>query len=542
MREEYDAIVVGAGIAGLYAIYTLRERGFTVQAFEAGTGVGGTWFWNTYPGCRVDVESLEYSYSFSDDLQQEWEWTERWPAQPEIERYLNHVADRFDLRRHIQFSSRVATAHYDDITSRWVVTTEAGDEYGAQHLVMASGTISAKKDPRDDFEGLDDFRGQWYTSAGFPADGVDFAGKRVAIVGTGSSGVQLIPIVAEQAAHLSVLQRTPAFTLPARNRPLDPEFQRDLKSRYTEHRAAARVSAFGVPVEMPDRGLFDDPPERVQERLEQRWADGGVAPLMTIYTDVLTNEKANDVVSDFLRAKIRSIVNDPATAELLCPTTYPFGAKRPCVGTDYYETFNRDNVELVSVRGNPIEKCTERGIKLADEREVEVDVIIFAIGFDALTGALHNIDLRGRGGVSLKDAWRQGPRAFLGLMTAGFPNMYVLTGPGSVSVLANMFTTIEQHVEWVADLMVDMRERGRVTADADADAQERWMEHVAEVGNMTLFPRAESWYTGANIPGKPRGLMLYVAGLNVYRGICDEVAAKDYEGIEFEHRSVVAVP
>ncbi|TQC48651.1 NAD(P)/FAD-dependent oxidoreductase [Rhodococcus sp. WS4] len=541
MADEFDAIVVGAGIAGLYSLHTLRERGFSAQVFEAGEGVGGTWYWNTYPGCRVDVESLEYSYGFSDELQQEWEWTERWPGQPEVERYLNHVADRFDMRRDIKFSTRVVAAHFDEEQARWNVTTDDGQVHTAQHLVMASGTISATKDPRQDFKGLDEFKGEWYMTSGFPTEGVDFSGKRVAVVGTGSTGVQLIPIAAEQAGHLTVLQRTPAFTLPAKNRPMDPEFQTAMKARYPEHRALAKTMPFGVPIELPTISLLADEPENVQRRLEACWQEGGVAPLMNLYTDVLVDEKANEVVAEFVREKIRSIVDDSQVADLLCPNTYPFGAKRPCLGTDYYETFNRDNVSLVSVRENPIDTFTEKGVRLRDGQELEFDMIVFAIGFDAITGALNNIDLRGRAGMTIKEAWANGPNAYLGLLAADFPNMYILTGPGSVSVLANMYTSIEQHVDWVADLLVDMRERGRATVEASHEAQEKWMAHVAEVGDATLFPRADSWYVGANVEGKPRGLMLYVAGLGVYRGICDEVAAKGYEGIEFQSDPVGAV-
>ena len=529
MADEFDVVVVGAGIAGLHSLYKMRELGFSVRVFEAGESVGGTWYWNSYPGCRCDVESMEYSYAFSDELQQEWEWTERWPTQPEMLRYLNHVADRFDLRPDIQLATRVVAAHYDEESARWTVTTDDGAVHAARHLVMASGMVSAKKDPRKDFAGLDDYKGEWYATSGFPREGVDFTGKRVAVVGTGSTGVQVIPLVAKQADHVTVLQRTPAFTLPARNRPLDPEFQRALKARYPEHRATARTMPFGVPVTLPDRSILEVAPDEVRERLETCWDVGGVAEIMCAYTDVLIDENANEIVADFLREKIRGIVKDPAVAERLCPTEYPFGTKRPCVGTDYYETFNRENVSLISLRESPIERFTETGVRFSDGQELEVDAVIFAIGFDAITGALHEIDLRGRGGQPLREAWADGPSAYLGLMAAGFPNMFVLTGPGSVSVLANMFMTIEQHVDWVADLLVDMRERDRETVEPNREAQESWMAHVAEVGNATLFPRANSWYRGANVEGKPVGLMLYVGGLGVYRAACDDVAAKGYE-------------
>jgi len=529
---EYDVLVVGAGFAGLYALYKLRGLGYSVRVLERGDGVGGTWFWNCYPGARVDVESLEYSYSFSEELEQDWEWTERYPRQPEILKYINHVADRFELWPDIQLETTVETAHFDEERGRWTVTTDLGEVYDAQHVIMATGCLSQRKNPGDEFAGLDTFKGDWYLTSAWPKEDVDLSGKRVVVVGTGSTAIQVIPKVAQQADHVTVLQRTANFSVPAQNGPMDPEFQSALKARYRAHRKAAKESAFGVPVEMPERSALDFSAEEARAELEARWQAGGAAPFMLAFTDVLVDERANEVVAEFVRDKIRATVKDPATADLLCPRDHPLGTKRLCVDTEYYETYNRDNVELVSVRENPIARITPTGIRLQDGTEFEADVIVFAIGFDAMTGALFDIDLRGRGNVALKEAWKDGPRTYLGLTTVGFPNLYMITGPGSPSVLSNMVVSIEQHVDWIADLIEHMRERGLGVVEATQEAQDKWVAHVHEVGHATLFPRANSWYMGANVPGKPRVFTPYIGGVGVYRQECDEVAAKGYEGFD----------
>ncbi len=526
---RYDAVVVGAGFAGIYMLHKLRGLGFTARVFETGTGVGGTWFWNRYPGARCDAESMFYSYSFDEDLQQEWSWTERYATQPEILGYLNHVVDRFDLRRDIQLETRVTTAHFDEESGRWHVTTDRGDAIDAQFLVMATGCLSASAARVPDLPGIDTFRGRWYHTCDWPEEGVDFTGQRVGIIGTGSSGVQAAPQIARQAKHLTVFQRTANFSVPARNRPLDEEVVREVKANYAERREAMRHSnVFSV----SQRKAVDFPAEEVVREFEARWGMGGPA-LMVSYDDLLIDERANQLVSDFVRSKIRETVKDPAVAELLAPKgDLPFGTKRLCIDIDYYETFNRDNVSLVDVEAAPIVEITPSGLRTT-EADYELDAIVFATGFDAMTGALFAVDIRGRGGRTLPDKWHAGPRTYLGIATAEFPNLFTITGPGSPSVISNMVVSIEQHVDWIGDLVAFMRDRGYEVVEADRGYEDRWVEHVNEVANGTLYPKGKSWYLGANVPGKPRVFMPYVGGVGVYRDKCDEVAANDYEGFTF---------
>ncbi len=524
-----DAIVVGAGFAGLYALHRLRGMGLGVRVLEQGDGVGGTWYWNRYPGARCDIESMDYSYSFSEQLEQEWEWTERYPAQPEILRYLNHVADRFDLRRDIQLSTRVVAAHHVD--GQWEVTTQDGARYSATYCIMACGCLSTPHRP--EIEGLDDFEGDWYHSARWPHDGVELAGKRVGVIGTGSTGIQLVPQLAEQAQHLYVFQRTANFSMPAHNRPLDRGAQRAIKGRYRERRRLSRESLSGVPGSHPDallqRSALEATPEERAHAYERGWAKGGIGGITLAFNDINVNAEANATAADFVRDKIREIVRDPATAQALSPTAHPIGTKRICVDTDYYATYNRDDVTLVDVRGAPIVRLTPRGIETA-RAEYELDVIVFATGFDAMTGALLEMDVRGRDGLALADKWSGGPRTYLGLATAGFPNLFLVTGPGSPSVLSNMVLSIEQHVDWIADCIGHLREHGLDTIEVLPDAEDRWVAHVSEVADATLFPRASSWYAGANIPGKPRVFMPYLGGVGNYRTHCDGVAANGYDG------------
>ena len=521
---ELDVAIVGAGFAGLYALHRLRGLGFTCRAYEAAADVGGVWYWNRYPGARCDVESLQYSYSFSKELEQEWQWSERYASQPEILAYINHVADRFDLRRDIRFDATIAAAHFDERADRWTLRTAAGETIVARFLVMASGGLSSAQVPN--FEGLDAFQGRWFHTGRWPHQPVDFSGRRVAVIGTGSSGIQTIPAIARQAAHVTVLQRTPNFSIPGRNRSLAEGEQKDWKARYAEHRARARE--IGTLYEFSDRGALQaSEDERVAE-YERRWARGGVN-FVHSFNDLMIDEGSNTTAADFVRAKIRERVRDPQVAERLSPRDHPLGSKRICVDTDYFEAFNRDNVVLVDVRRDPIERITPTGIRTR-EAEHAVDDIVFATGYDALTGALSAIDIRGVGGRSLKDKWAAGPRSYLGLMSAGFPNMFVITGPGSPSVLVNMIIGIEQHVDWIADCLVHVRERGFTRIDADPAAEQRWGEHVNQTAQRTLFPRANSWYTGANIPGKPRQFMLYVQKIGVYRKECDAAAQQGYEG------------
>ncbi|MEP6659354.1 MAG: NAD(P)/FAD-dependent oxidoreductase [Acidimicrobiales bacterium] len=524
---QVDAVVVGAGFAGLYMLHRLRELGLAVQVYEAADGVGGTWYWNRYPGARCDVESLDYSFSFNKDLEQEWEWSERYATQPEILRYVNHIADRFDLRRNVQFETRVTSAVFDDDAKRWTVTTDKGETVSAQFCIMATGCLSASKLP--EIPGLDSFGGTWYHTGHWPHEGVDFSGQRVGVIGTGSSGIQSIPIIAEQAADLTVFQRTPNFSFPARNSPWAPGFQQARKAKYEEYRQEARESGFGIPVEMPEHSALEVDPEQRRAMYEERWGRGNLVALVLAYNDLITNQEANDTAAEFIRSKIREIVHDPEVADLLSPKDHPVGTKRPCLDTGYYATFNRPNVHLVDVRKTPLVEITPKGIRTSDA-EYEFDSIVFATGFDAMTGALSKMDIRGTRKQPLKDKWAGGPLTYLGIATAGFPNLFMITGPGSPSVLSNMMLSIEQHVDWITDCITYMRDHGISSIDASADAEEAWVDHVREVGETTLFPRANSWYMGANVPGKPRVFMPYIGGVGVYRQKCDEVAANDYEG------------
>jgi cyclohexanone monooxygenase len=525
-RLPLDTVVVGAGFAGLYMLHRLRGLGFSARVYEAGSGVGGTWYWNRYPGARCDVESMDYSYSFCDDLQQEWHWTERYAAQPEILRYANHVADRFDLRRDIQFETRVTSAVFHEAEGCWQIETDRGDRVSARFCIMATGCLSDAQVP--DFEGIETFEGKWYHTGRWPHEGVDFTGRRVGIIGTGSSAIQSVPIIAQQAAHLFVFQRTPNFSLPAQNAPLDPEYERWVKTHYAEFRRQARESRVGFVVERSGDSALAVPAAEREREYEKRWQRGGLG-FSAAYADLLTSQEANDTAAAFFRAKIRAIVRDPTVAELLCPRTYPLGTKRLCVDTGYYATFNRDNVTLVDVSRAPIEAITPKGVRTGGA-EHAVDDLVFATGFDAMTGALLDIDIRGRGGRLLRETWADGPRTYLGIAIAGFPNLFTITGPGSPSVLSNMIVSIEQHVDWITDCLSHLREHGHATIEPTAKAQEAWVRHVGDVGHMTLYPRAPSWYMGANIPGKPRIFMPYIGGVGVYRQKCDEVAAKGYEG------------
>ncbi|MBM0205019.1 NAD(P)/FAD-dependent oxidoreductase [Micromonospora sp. STR1s_5] len=527
-RESFDVVVVGAGFAGLYAIYKMRELGLSVCSFEAGDGVGGTWFWNRYPGARCDVESLDYSYSFSPELQQEWSWSQRYAEQPEILEYLNHVADRFSLREHIRFSTRVREMSYSSQNGLWTVVPDSGSPVEARFCIMASGNLSTPRVP--DFPGIERFKGAWYHSGLWPKEGVDFIGKRVALIGTGATGIQMLPKIAAQAERVTVFQRTANFSVPARNMPMPKEDEREHKANYPDLRKAARRQSFGASrVVLPTRSAREVSDEERRSFYESLWEKGGSIPILTGFTDVLLSEEANATVSDFVREKIRQALRDPATAELLTPRDHPIGTKRLCVDTDYFETFNRDNVRLVDVRRAPIQEITETGVRTADAH-YEVDAIAFATGFDAMTGALREIDITGRDGTKLSSAWQAGPTTYLGLMVHGFPNMFLVTGPGSPSVKANMVTAIEQHVEWIADCLVYLRREGLAAIEPEQKAQEEWVGHVNEVADRTLYPRAESWYVGANIPGKPRVFMPYVGGLPAYIAACEQVVAERYRG------------
>jgi cation diffusion facilitator CzcD-associated flavoprotein CzcO len=517
-----DAVIVGAGFAGMYMLHRLRGLGMTARVLEAGSGVGGTWFWNRYPGARCDVDSMEYSYDFSDELQQDWNWTERYASQPEILSYAEHVADRFDLRRDIHFDTRVTSAAFDEAAGRWVIRTEAGDELSSQFLIMATGCLSSANTP--DFEGLDRFAGDTFHTGRWPQEGVDFTGRRVGVIGTGSSGVQAIPIIGGQAAELTVFQRTAAWVVPARNGALDPDVQDEIKADYPVFRAANRemIVAFGSRHPSNDVSVLTVEPDERTRQFEDRWQRGGLQ-FMGAFNDLMFDPAANAFAADFVRGKIHEIVKDPAVADRLSPDTL-IGCKRLCLGTDYYETYNRPNVTLVDVGTEPITEITPTGVQVGVKVH-ELDALVLATGFDAMTGALLAVDIRGKGGVSLRDAWAEGPRTYLGLSTVGFPNLFTISGPGSPSVLTNMVVSIEQHVDWIADCVEHLRHHDLATIEATTPAQDRWVDYVNAIADLTLYPTCNSWYLGANVPGKPRVFMPLI-GFPTYAEQCADVAAQ----------------
>jgi cation diffusion facilitator CzcD-associated flavoprotein CzcO len=525
---QFDALIIGAGFSGLYQLHCLRDRlGLSAQVLEAADGVGGTWHWNRYPGARCDSESHSYCYTFSEELIRDWEWTERYPAHDEIRRYLNHVADRFDLRRDIRLNTRVAAAHYDAAANRWQVTTEAGDRLTATFLITAVGCLSTANVPH--IPGLEHFDGRWFHTGQWPHEGVDFAGKRAGLVGTGSTGIQAAPVIAETARHLTVFQRTANYSVPARNAPLSAEFRAYIRANHPEIQRVMHSTTNGHPFIIEDRSVFDVTAEERTAFYEAAWKKGGLQ-FRANFSDILLNKAANDTAAEFIKAKIRQIVKDPATASMLADIDHPYAAKRPPIDTNYFETFNRDNVTLVDVRAAPIEAITPAGIRTRDAM-YDLDIIVFATGFDAMTGPLLRMDIKGRDGLALADAWRAGPRNYLGLQVAGFPNLFTITGPGSPSVLTNMPVAIEQHVDWITDCIGHMRDKGIAWIEARADAMDQWVGEVNAAANATLLPQAHhSWYLGANVPGKPRVFMPYAGGMAHYRKICADVAADGYRG------------
>jgi len=533
--RSFDAIVVGAGFAGLYMLYRLRQMGLSALVIEASEDVGGVWYSNCYPGASCDMESLVYSYSFSSELEQEWEWKHRFASQPEILSYLRHVADRFELRRDIQLKTRVLAARYHELSNSWDVDTDQGSRYTARFVIMATGCLSASHTPS--FEGLDTFNGACFHTSKWPREGVDFTGQRVAVIGTGSSGIQSIPLIARQAAHLTVFQRTPNFSLPANNAPLDAQFVRTLKESYPLYRERVRYGElFGdgdlcVPIENLDPApisAMDASQEELERAYEDRWRRGG-GFFIGAFSDIMNTDEANRTAADFVRNKIATIVHDPRVAELLTPTDHPLGTKRLCIDSGYYATFNRPNVTLVDLRSDPIKAITPRGV-LLESGEVAVDSLILATGFDAMTGALLAIDIEGIDGQTLRGKWEHGPRTYLGIGIAGFPNLFTITGPGSPSVLSNTVMSIEQHVDWISDCIAYLKQRGLSRIQPTLGAEDDWLEQVSTAADAWLYKKASSWYLGANIPGKPRVFMPYVDSGGAYRKICDRIAANDYEG------------
>ena len=533
-KPDFDAIIIGAGFSGMYMLHSLRDKlALKVTVFEAGNNVGGTWYWNRYPGARCDSDSYIYCYTFDNHLLQEWNWSERYPEQDEILRYLEHCAERFHLKRDIQFAKRVVEVTFDEATDLWMVRTDKGDTVRANYVITAVGSLSATNVPP--FKGLGSFRGKSYHTAQWPHDGVDFTTKRVAVIGTGATAVQAIPEIAQQAKHLTVFQRTPNFCVPARNGRVDPEVAKARKSDYDGVRERIKKSFFGFELNFIPKSVLDTTPEEREQEFDRMWDAGGFALWLANYQDLFFSKEANDIIADYLKCKIRSTVHDPVVAEKLIPKTYPYGTKRQPLDTNYFETFNKKNVLLVDASTDgPIEEITPNGIR-AGGKEYPVDIIVIATGFDAMTGPLNNLGIKGRGGRELAQDWRDGPQTYLGLAVAGFPNLFTITGPQSPSVLSNMPVSIEQHVEWITDCIAYMRRNKRTTIEATAQAQDAWVAHVAEVANGTLMTGTDSWYMGANIAGKPRRFLPYLCpeGVGGYRKKCAEIAEKGYEGFVF---------
>jgi cation diffusion facilitator CzcD-associated flavoprotein CzcO len=530
MPLDFDAVIVGAGFGGMYMLHRLRVKGFSARVFETGKGVGGTWYWNRYPGARCDVESVQYSYQFSPELQQEWEWTERYATQPEILRYANHVADRFDLKRDIRFETRVTKATFDEAAHAWTVETEGvggqgGDRVTARFVVTALGCLSSPNTPK--IAGLHDFKGPTYHTGNWPHEGVDFSGKTVGVIGTGSSAIQSIPMIAQQASQVTVFQRTANYTIPAHNRPLDPDYVREVKANYPAMRKRAKSMPAGIDLKVNMASAIETQEAERQRQYQERWDYGGLG-FMASFSDLLLNDGSNQTAANFVRAKIREVVKDPEVAEKLTPRNI-IGCKRLCVDTGYWATFNQPHVTLVDVGDTPIECVTATGVR-AKGRDYAFDCLVLATGFDAMTGALLRIDIRGRDGRSLEEKWKEGPKTYLGLTMSGFPNLFVITGPGSPSVLTNMLPSIEQHVEWIADCIEYMRSRGASLIEASQDAEEAWVGHVGDVAGLTLRSNCSSWYIGANIPGKPRVFMPYIGGFPAYIERCEAVVRNGYEG------------
>ncbi|RXH02229.1 flavin-containing monooxygenase [Bradyrhizobium vignae] len=537
--QQVDVAVVGAGFAGLYLLHRLRKAGFSAVGLEEAGDVGGTWYWNRYPGARCDIQTIDYSYTFDPELEAAWTWSEKYATQPEILRYLGFVADRYDLRRDIRFKTRVTEARWDEASERWLITTDSGAPVSCRHYIMATGCLSAPKPP--EIDGVKDFKGEVYFTGRWPHDGVNLAGKRVAVIGTGSSAIQSIPLIAEQAAHLTVFQRTPNFALPAHNGPPPSDRMSLLQSDRATYRAQARQSMAGVPYPQQTVVSWQLSDAERRERFERAWAAGDLVHILTqLWADQAVDVDGNKIVQDLIREKIRAAVKDPETAAALTPHDHPFGAKRPCLDTNYYATYNRPNVTLVNLRQEPIKAITASGIS-TNGRSFDLDVIVFATGFDAMTGAIRAVHpITGRGGKSLSDVWAQGPQTYLGLTVAGFPNFFMITGPGSPSVLSNMAVSIEQHVDWVVDRLAALRDAGFTTIEPTETAQAGWGRHMADCSMLTLHRLANTWYTGANVPGKVQGLMPYTGGVGPYRSICDEVVSRGMLGFRLTGRDGAA--
>ncbi|WP_176052723.1 flavin-containing monooxygenase [Paraburkholderia caribensis] len=534
-NQAFDMIIVGAGVAGLYMLHRARQAGLSVRLFDAAGGIGGTWYWNRYPGARVDIESFEYSYSFSSELEQEWRWTERYASQPELLQYFDHVANRFGLYEDIQLDTRIDSVVFDERRHEWAIDTQAGETFSARFCVMATGCLSAPKVP--DIPGYGGFGGETYFTSRWPHETVEFGTKRVAVIGTGSSAIQLVPEVARLAEHLAVFQRTPNYSIPLRNQPMEDDYERRMKANYAELRRmewqspGGFVCVGGEPRQPLRVSAMSVTAEERQREFHVRWNAGGLC-LYTSYNDLMTNETANAELSEFVRTKLRAKIDDPALADKLVPRDHPILTKRLCADSGYFEAFNRDNVSLVDLRETPIESITKRGIVFGNV-EHEFDVIVFATGFDAVTGALLNVDIRGRHGLSLRQEWKDGPQTYLGLMSAGFPNLFNIAGPGSTASLSSAIPCDEHQVDLVMKLVQRTLHIGATTIEATDDAQRSWTDRILAIADNSLLHRTDSWYVGANIPGKPRVLMLDLEGFDAYMAFCDDVITRDYEGFSF---------
>ena len=525
--NNVDVVVAGAGFSGIYLVHKLRDAGFSFRVLESGGDVGGTWYWNRYPGARCDIPTTDYTFSWDPDLEDEWTWSEKYATQPEILRYAQFVANKHDMYPHITFNTSVKNAAWDDPTKKWTIATSTGESIICNHYIMATGCLSVPKDL--DIAGNEDFTGGMYVTGRWPHDEVNFTGRRVAVIGTGSSGIQSIPLIAQQASEVTVFQRTPNFSVPAYNGPVSQDRKAPLLADRGAYRESAKWTRGGVPLPASEISVLTATPEQRREIFEEAWKRGELFSILGMFSDQSTNREANDIVSEMIREKIRDVVTDPVTAELLSPKSYPFGTKRPCLDTNYFATYNMPHVRLVDLNTAPITRITTNGINFGNE-SIECDDIVYATGFDAMTGAIVNVDITGRNNATLKKKWEHGPLQYLGLMTTEFPNFFMITGPGSPSVLSNMMVSIEQHVDWVTDTLTYMRDNGLDTIEPTPTAQDGWVQHGADFANISLMKDTNSWYMGANVPGKPRVMLPYLGGVDGYRRICNEVVERDYLG------------
>lgn len=529
--EEVDAVVVGAGFAGLYMLHVLRDKmKLETRSFDSAEDVGGTWYWNRYPGARCDIPSYDYSYSFSEEIQQEWSWSEKYAGQPEILEYLGFVADKLDLRKNINFNTKVVSSKYNEDSERWTISTDKGHTVVCKYYISGVGALSTATIPQ--YPGHDSFEGKVYATSTWPHEGVDFRGKTVGIIGTGASAIQAIPLIAKEARHLTVFQRTPNYATPLQNKATDPKEAKAIKSNYKQYRELAKSSIAGVYFPDMKESIFQDSPEERSRHLQKCIDNGGFSLWLGSYGDILFDEKANEIVAEFVRDKISERITNPDIAKLLTPD-YLYGTKRQPCETNYFETYNRSNVSLIDIKSSPIKMITNKGLTLSNDSSFEFDILIYSTGFDAFTGPLFNLNVVGRNRARLKDHWKNGPRTNLGIMSHGYPNFFMITGPQSPSVLFNMPLGIEQHVEWIANVIRHMELNNLSSIEPSYEQEEIWRKIVEDTANATQYPKTETWYTGANIPGKPRSFMVYLGGGPAYKEICDDVEKNNYQGFSF---------